>query len=113
MLLQIPIRFPILKNRQNKDFRKYNKAIRWQPYCASRQNKEVSWQNKETDGQAEPFFQHKKPKKPQKSLVLEKNQQISIFPTQINGSSHKIFPTSSTTLWFSPLQTQQVFINFS
>ncbi len=98
MLLQIPIRSPILKNRQDKDIHRYNKAIRQQPYCASRQNKEVSRQNKETDGQAEPFFQHKKPQNPQKSLVLEKIQQISIFPTQKNGSSHKIFPASSTTL---------------
>lgn len=98
MLLQIPIRSPILKNRQDKDIHRYNKAIRQQPYCASRQNKEVSRQNKETDGQAEPFFQHKKPQNPQKSLVLEKIQQISIFMEQKNDSFHTNFPASSPTL---------------
>ena len=64
-------------------------------------------------GKQSSFFHPTKPKKRQKSLVPTKIQQISIFMEQKNSYFHKYFPASSPTHRFSPLQTQQAFINFS
>jgi hypothetical protein len=59
------------------------------------------------------FSSTKNPKIHKKNLVREKIQQISIFLEQKNSYFHKYFPASSPTHRFSPLQTQQAFINFS
>ena len=86
--------------------RRHNKAIRQHPYCVSRQNKEVSQRNKETDGQMKTHFQEKQAEK-----VAKMHQTVSSCQLFINFSfpqKNTIAKKSRRFYWcliFQPLHT--------